>query len=82
MLFAAVHESVVGTCRTSGDVRHESAMRSKADIRQRNRFSEFMPSKMAVLPDPPGNRHHCCEPGGGSGFKQEALKSVGRDRPK
>jgi hypothetical protein len=57
-------------------------MRSKADIRQRNRFSEFMPSKMAVLPDPPGNRHHCCVPGGGSGFKQEALKSVGRDRPK
>jgi hypothetical protein len=74
--------SLFGTCRTSGDVRHESAMRSKADIRQRNRFSEFIPSKMAVLPDPPGNRHHCCEPGGGSGFKQEALKSVGRDRPK
>jgi hypothetical protein len=30
--FAAVHESGCGTSRTSGDVRFESAKRSKADI--------------------------------------------------
>jgi hypothetical protein len=32
MLFAAVHESVVGTKRTWRDVRLESAMRPIADI--------------------------------------------------
>jgi hypothetical protein len=32
MLFAAVHESVVGTKRTWRDVRLESAMRCKADV--------------------------------------------------
>jgi hypothetical protein len=32
MLFAAVHESPVGTKRTCRDVRLESVMRSKADI--------------------------------------------------
>ena len=34
MSFAALHESVVGTSRTSGDVRLESAKWGKADIDQ------------------------------------------------
>ena len=34
-LFAAVHESVVGTFRTWRDVRLESVMRTKPDVRQR-----------------------------------------------
>ena len=33
MLFAAVHEPVVGTSLTSRNVRPESAKRTKADIR-------------------------------------------------
>ena len=36
MLFAAVHESVVGTFRTWRDVRLESVMRFKADIGESN----------------------------------------------
>ena len=35
VLFAAVHESVVGTFRTWRDVRPESVMRTKPDVRQR-----------------------------------------------
>jgi len=34
MLFAAVHESVVGTFRTWRDVRLESVIRPKADVEQ------------------------------------------------
>jgi hypothetical protein len=33
MMFAAVHESGCGTFRTSRDVRLESGMRTKADVR-------------------------------------------------
>jgi hypothetical protein len=37
MLFAAVHESAYGTFRTWSDVRHESVIRTKAEVRQRSR---------------------------------------------
>jgi hypothetical protein len=41
MLFAAMHESLVGTYRKSRDVRLESAKRSKADIVQTLRFKKL-----------------------------------------
>ena len=44
ILFAAAHESLVGTFRTFSDVRLESAMRNKADIRQRYEFMSSRPS--------------------------------------
>jgi hypothetical protein len=41
--FAAVHESLVGTSRIWRDVRLESVMRTKADVRQRLWFYGFTP---------------------------------------
>jgi len=35
--------SPIGTFRTSGDVRIESVIRNKADIRQRHGFMDFTP---------------------------------------
>jgi hypothetical protein len=44
MLFAAVHESLVGTFRTSHDVRLESGMRTKADVCFPTEFMGSRPS--------------------------------------
>jgi hypothetical protein len=57
--FVAMHESPIGTSRTSGDVRLESAKWTKADIDQvvvANR--DFITARPLVPPPALGERRH------------------------